>query len=50
MPGFPDKFMPFMAPSPLGTMKARGRQFTYGPILRRLRHRAMQRDLPRLVT
>ena len=41
MPGFPDKFMPFMDPSPLGTAAARGRQFTYGPILRRLRQRAI---------
>ena len=41
MPGFPDKFMPFTEPRPLGLAAARGRQFTYGPILRRMRRRAM---------
>jgi hydrogenase small subunit len=44
MPGFPDRFMPFMEPSQLGKAVARGRQFTYGPILARLRQRAMRRD------
>ncbi len=44
MPGFPDKFMPFMDPSPLGTLAAAGARFTYGPVLRRLRRRAMRRD------
>ncbi|MFZ0041109.1 MAG: hydrogenase expression protein HypE [Solirubrobacteraceae bacterium] len=44
MPGFPDRFMPFMEPSPLGVAKARARQFTYGPVLRRLRRRAIRRD------
>jgi hydrogenase small subunit len=44
MPGFPDRFMPFMAPSPLGMAAARGRQFTYGPILGRMRRRAMRRE------
>jgi hydrogenase small subunit len=43
MPGFPDKFMPFMEPSRLGLLSARGAQFTYGPVLRRLRHRAIRR-------
>jgi len=43
MPGFPDKFMPFMEPNPLGLLAARGAQFTYGPVLRRLRHRAIRR-------
>ena len=33
MPGFPDRFMPFMEPSPLGVAAARVRQFTYGPVL-----------------
>jgi hydrogenase small subunit len=50
MPGFPDKFMPFMSPSPLGTLAARGRQFAYGPILARLRRRAMRREFERLVS
>lgn len=43
MPGFPDKFMPFMEPNRLGLLAARGAQFTYGPVLRRLRERAIQR-------
>ena len=42
MPGFPDKYMPFMEPHPLGKGAAHVRQFTYGPILRRLRERAME--------
>jgi hydrogenase small subunit len=44
MPGFPDRFMPFMKPSTLGTLAARGRQFSYGPILKRLRRRAVSRE------
>jgi hydrogenase small subunit len=44
MPGFPDRFMPFMEPSPLGLAASRGRQFSYGPILGRLRRRAMRRE------
>jgi hydrogenase small subunit len=43
MPGFPDKFMPFMEPNPLGLLGARTAQFTYGPVLRGLRRRAMRR-------
>jgi hydrogenase small subunit len=43
MPGFPDKFTPFMEASPLGTLAARGARFTYGPVLRRLRARALRR-------
>ncbi|MGO9822584.1 MAG: hydrogenase expression protein HypE [Solirubrobacteraceae bacterium] len=42
MPGFPDQFMPFMEPNPFGKAAARVGQFTYGPVLRRLRQRAMQ--------
>jgi hydrogenase small subunit len=42
MPGFPDKFMPFMEPSPLGLLAAAGARFTYGPVLRRLRHSAIR--------
>jgi hydrogenase small subunit len=42
MPGFPDKFMPFMEPSPLGQLAARGARFTYGPVLGRLRRRAIR--------
>ncbi len=42
MPGFPDRFMPFMEPDWQGSTAAYVRQFTYGPVLRRLRERAMQ--------
>jgi hydrogenase small subunit len=44
MPGFPDRFMPFMEADPLGKAAARGLQFTYGPIVARLRRRAMRRE------
>ena len=43
MPGFPDKFMPFMEANRLGTLAAVGARFTYGPVLRRLRHTAIRR-------
>ena len=42
MPGFPDRFMPFMESGPLGEAAANVRQFTYGPVLRGLRRRAME--------
>ncbi len=43
MPGFPDKFMPFMEPSGLGLASAAGARFTYGPVMRRLRQRVIRR-------
>jgi hydrogenase small subunit len=43
MPGFPDRFMPFMQANPLGELAAAGRRFTYGPVLRRLRRSAIRR-------
>ena len=43
MPGFPDKFMPFMEPNRLGIVAAAGARFTYGPVMRGLRKRAMRR-------
>jgi hydrogenase small subunit len=43
MPGFPDKFMPFMAPAPLGLLAATGARFTYGPLFRTMRRRAIRR-------
>jgi hydrogenase small subunit len=46
-PGFPDKFMPFMAPHPLGKLRANAVSLTYGPILRRLRHRAIRHESDR---
>jgi hydrogenase small subunit len=47
MPGFPDRFMPFMEASPLGQAKATVRQFTYGPVIARLRRRAIRRTYDR---
>lgn len=44
MPGFPDRFMPFMEANPLGALKARGARFSYGPVLRRLRKRAIANE------
>jgi hydrogenase small subunit len=43
MPGFPDRFMPFMEPTPLGAASASARRFTYGPVLGLMRRRAMRR-------
>jgi hydrogenase small subunit len=42
MPGFPDRFMPFMAPSTLGLMAAHTSRLTFGPVLRGLRRHAMR--------
>jgi hydrogenase small subunit len=42
MPGFPDKFMPFMEPNRLGLVAAAGARFTYGPLMRALRKRAIR--------
>ena len=42
MPGFPDKFMPFMEPSRTGLLAVAGARFTYGPLMRGLRKRAMR--------
>lgn len=39
---FPDKYMPFMDPPRLGLAAARATRFTYGPLLRYLRARAMR--------
>ena len=41
MPGFPDHFQPFMEPSKMGLAAAKMSQFSYGPLIRRLRRRAM---------
>jgi hydrogenase small subunit len=43
MPGFPDKFMPFMEASPFGVLASRGARFTYGPLLRGLRAHAIRK-------
>jgi hydrogenase small subunit len=47
MPGFPDKFMPFMEPSALGVVAAAGARFTYGPLLRHLRRRVISQRYDR---
>ncbi len=39
MPGFPDKFMPFMDEDKYGRVAAGVMQFTYGPIVRYMRKR-----------
>jgi hydrogenase small subunit len=43
MPGFPDRFMPFMDASALAKLSARARRFAYGSMLRRLRTVAVER-------
>ena len=43
MPGFPDKYMPFMETGVLGRMAAHSARFAYGPLLRYLRDKSMQR-------
>ena len=47
MPGFPDGFMPFMDPDPVGLVYSKGARLTYGPVLRRLRKRAVRRHYER---
>jgi len=39
MPGFPDKYMPFMDPNPWGTAAENIMRFSYGPIVRYMRRR-----------
>ena len=34
MPGFPDKYMPFMEPDPMGAISSTAAKFTYGALLR----------------
>jgi hydrogenase small subunit len=43
MPGFPDKFMPFMEPDRLGLLAASSARFAYAPALKYLRGRAIRR-------
>jgi hydrogenase small subunit len=43
MPGFPDRFMPFMQASRLARLSAHGRRFAYAPLLKRIRTRAISR-------
>lgn len=39
MPGFPDKYMPFMEPDKYGELGAKFQRFTYGPVFRYFRKR-----------
>jgi hydrogenase small subunit len=39
MPGFPDKYMPFMDPNPWGVAAENIMRFSYGPIVRAFRKR-----------
>lgn len=41
--GFPDRFLPFVEPDRLGLLAAQSARFTYGPVLRYFRERAMRR-------
>ncbi len=41
MPGFPDKYMPFMQEDPNGKRSSNVARFTYGPILRTFRQRSI---------
>jgi hydrogenase small subunit len=43
MPGFPDKYLPFMDADRLGLAAARATRFTYGPVLRYFRQRNIVR-------
>ncbi len=44
MPGFPDKFMPFMDSALPVRISANVARFTYGPVLRIMRGQSMKRD------
>jgi hydrogenase small subunit len=39
MPGFPDKYMPFMDEDPWGARAAGITKYAYGPMVRYFRHR-----------
>ena len=45
MPGFPDKYMPFMDPDPWGNAAANFQRFTYGPVFRYFRKRNHQEEV-----
>jgi hydrogenase small subunit len=42
MPGFPDKFMPFMEADRWGNTAANFQRFTYGPLFRHFRQRNLK--------
>jgi hydrogenase small subunit len=43
MPGFPDKYMPFMEPDKWGKAGATFQKFTYGPVFRYMRKRNLEK-------
>ena len=43
MPGFPDKYMPFMEPDAWGNAAATFQKFTYGPVFRYFRKRNLEK-------
>jgi hydrogenase small subunit len=43
MPGFPDRFIPFMDPDPWGNAAANFQRFSYGPIFRYFRKRNLEK-------
>jgi hydrogenase small subunit len=47
MPGFPDKYMPFMDPDRWGNAAANVQRFTYGPMFRYFRRLNLQRHYER---
>jgi hydrogenase small subunit len=42
MPGFPDKYMPFVQPDPASRIYANAARLSYGPVLRYLRERRIR--------
>ena len=43
MPGFPDKYMPFMEADTKGTVSSNTAKFTYGPVLRYFRNQSVKK-------
>jgi hydrogenase small subunit len=43
MPGFPDKYMPFMDPDPWGNAASNFMKFAYGPLVRAMRKRNVRK-------
>jgi hydrogenase small subunit len=44
MPGFPDKYMPFMSEAKNAKLSSTAARFTYGPLLRFFRHQGIKRQ------
>ena len=44
MPGFPDKYMPFMEPDQWGNMASNFQKFAFGPVVDRMRHRNIKKQ------